>query len=280
MRTADARSWQIERPAGVASSLQVSEYKVEPRPSSLARNLLSNDDSRSTGGDESEPLGPEVEITGESAATSGAGEVLAGTRSGPDAGVIGPSGVAQDATPGSDAGEEVTLPISGNVGGLEVSDRSFIDDSWREVSSLDQIAGPLRDVRIHVVEKSSRQRFLENELAAADAQEARHRPVVAHVDREVTRHHGLGRTRSRGKPRPRSRGDLTGLEGARRDLAKNFSDDVERTHAAASMRRRIPSTTRPVSIGAPAITWSLHVRSRTEHRSECPSAGLTAKIAS
>jgi hypothetical protein len=70
VRTADARSWQIERPAGVTSTLQISEYKVEPRPSSLARNLLSNDDSRSTGVDETEPLRPEVEITGESAATS------------------------------------------------------------------------------------------------------------------------------------------------------------------------------------------------------------------
>jgi len=31
----------------------------------------------------------------------------------------------------------VALPVGGDVGGLEVSDRSFIDDSWREVSSLD-----------------------------------------------------------------------------------------------------------------------------------------------
>ena len=44
MRGADARSWQIERPAGVAFAFQVRENNVEPRPSKRVRNLLSKDD--------------------------------------------------------------------------------------------------------------------------------------------------------------------------------------------------------------------------------------------
>jgi hypothetical protein len=122
VRTANARSWKIERPAGVASSFQVSEYKVEPRPSSLARNLLSNDDSRSTGSDEPEPLGPEVEIAVEASSLACAGEVLARARPRPDVDVVGPLDVSQDSAPGANTGEEVALPVAGNVCGLEISD--------------------------------------------------------------------------------------------------------------------------------------------------------------
>ncbi len=122
MRTADARSWDIERPDGVVRSLQVSEYKVEPSESVLARYLLSNDDSRSTGSDEPEPLRPEVALIGEASPLPGLRERLAGTAAGPHVDVVGPSGVSQGTGPDADAAEEVALPVAGNVGGLEVSD--------------------------------------------------------------------------------------------------------------------------------------------------------------
>jgi hypothetical protein len=48
MRRADARSAEIDRPAGVARSFQVSLYKVEPSEAVLARNLLAKDDGRAT----------------------------------------------------------------------------------------------------------------------------------------------------------------------------------------------------------------------------------------
>jgi hypothetical protein len=219
VRTADARSWDIDRPDGVVRSLQVREYKVEPSEAVLARYLLSNDDSRSAGGDESEPLRPEVPLVGEASPLSGLRERLTRAASGPHVDVVGPSGVAQGAGPDSDAGEEVALSVAGDVGGLEVSDRSFIDDSCRDLPRGDEVACPRRRVRVVVVVVRGRQRLLKHELAAPDADEARRRAAELHVEGEVARDHRLRRPRRRGQPRARQRGDLAGLEGARRGLA-------------------------------------------------------------
>jgi hypothetical protein len=52
MGRADARSAEINRPAGVARSFQVSLYKVEPAEAVLARNLLAKDDWRAALADE------------------------------------------------------------------------------------------------------------------------------------------------------------------------------------------------------------------------------------
>src|SRR5262249_25451218 len=68
VRTADARSWNIDRPDGVVRPLQVIEYKVEPSKTVLARYLLANNHGRSTSGDESEALWPEVSVVREAAA--------------------------------------------------------------------------------------------------------------------------------------------------------------------------------------------------------------------
>jgi hypothetical protein len=62
VRSADARSAEIERPAGVTRSFQVSLNKVEPSEASLGRNLLSKDHARSALADEPEPSGPEVAL--------------------------------------------------------------------------------------------------------------------------------------------------------------------------------------------------------------------------
>jgi hypothetical protein len=48
VRRTDARRAKIRRPDGVTASLQVSENKVEPAKSKLARNLFSSDDWRAT----------------------------------------------------------------------------------------------------------------------------------------------------------------------------------------------------------------------------------------
>jgi hypothetical protein len=55
---ADARSAEINRPAGVARSFQVSLYKVEPTEAVLACNLLTSDDSGSALLDEPVEGGP------------------------------------------------------------------------------------------------------------------------------------------------------------------------------------------------------------------------------
>jgi hypothetical protein len=58
MRSAEARSAQIDRPAGVARCFQVSLYKVDPSKSVFTRNLLTKDDTRSTLADEVEKRWP------------------------------------------------------------------------------------------------------------------------------------------------------------------------------------------------------------------------------
>jgi hypothetical protein len=65
----------------------------------------------------------------------------------------------------------MTLSIAGDVGGLEVSDGSFIDDSWCDLSSCYEIAGPRSRVAIELVVERRRQRLLEHERAAIDAKE-------------------------------------------------------------------------------------------------------------
>jgi hypothetical protein len=170
VRRTDATSWQIVRLAGVTCSFQVIEYSVEPSPSILARNLLAKEYSRSARSDESEPLGPEVTFVGEAEALAGRGNRLAWTTSTPHVDIVGPACVAERSTPDTETAEEMALSVAGNVCGLEISDRSFIDDSWCKVSSLDQVAGPLRDVWIDIVIERSRQRFLEHERPAINAE--------------------------------------------------------------------------------------------------------------
>jgi hypothetical protein len=58
VRSTDARSADIKRPAGVSRSFQVSLYKVEPSEASLTRNLLAKDDARLALGNEVVPGGP------------------------------------------------------------------------------------------------------------------------------------------------------------------------------------------------------------------------------
>jgi hypothetical protein len=58
VRRTDARSAQIGGPDRIAQCFQVNAYSVEPRPASLARNLLSKDDWREALADEPEPLFP------------------------------------------------------------------------------------------------------------------------------------------------------------------------------------------------------------------------------
>lgn len=53
-------SRDIDPPAGVAFSRQISAHSVEPTVASLARNLLSHDDSGPAGTDEAKEVGPQM----------------------------------------------------------------------------------------------------------------------------------------------------------------------------------------------------------------------------
>lgn len=115
VRSADARSAEIERRAGVALSFQVSLYSVPPAEAVRARNLLSKDDRRAALADEVEADGPEVALVVFASALAGGREGLAGEGRGPDGAAIGPSGEAEGVRPDADAGEEVDLSSTGEI---------------------------------------------------------------------------------------------------------------------------------------------------------------------
>jgi hypothetical protein len=109
---ADARSAEINRPAGVARSFQVSRYKVEPTETVLARNLLAKDNWRAALVDEVEPVRPEVPLVSSPASLACRAERLARAGSGPHASRVGPSCPAKGKAPASDASEEVALVVA------------------------------------------------------------------------------------------------------------------------------------------------------------------------
>jgi hypothetical protein len=60
----------------------------------------------------------------------------------------------------------VELSVASNVGGLEISDGSRIDNSCRDLTRGDQITCPRCGVGIDVVVQRRGQRFFEDEGAA------------------------------------------------------------------------------------------------------------------
>jgi hypothetical protein len=111
-------------------------------------------------------------------------------------------------------------------------------------------------VSVVIAVQRRRQRLLEHELAAIDAQEARRGAMITDVDREIAADHGLRRLRRGRQARARALGDLASAQRARRDLAQDLGDDVKRAHVDASgrMRRATSAVTRAVSIKAPSST--------------------------
>lgn len=126
MRGAEARSAGINRPDGVARAFQVSEYKVDPSEAVRARNLLTNDDSRTALADEPVERGPQVPLVSKPAAFADRAERLTRARAGPDGAIVGPAGKTQGERPDADAGKEVALPVSGKLIWRHVFDASLI----------------------------------------------------------------------------------------------------------------------------------------------------------
>ncbi len=116
----EARSAEIDRPAGVARVIQVRLNKVEPSESVNGRNLLAKAYDRSSCFDETKEVWPKVPFIVERFAFAGRTEGLAGTASGPDFAVVWPSGEPQGIGPDPDSGEEVALVVSGEVAGSNI----------------------------------------------------------------------------------------------------------------------------------------------------------------
>jgi hypothetical protein len=81
-------SRDIDRPAGVTFSLQISADSVEPTIASRSRNLLSHDDRGPTGSDKSKEVGPQVPWIVDTEPFSRLRERLTGARSCPEGSVV------------------------------------------------------------------------------------------------------------------------------------------------------------------------------------------------
>lgn len=148
---ADARSAEIDRPAGVIRSFQVSLYKVEPSEAVLTRNLLAKDDVRSALRDEPVEGRPKVPLVSKPAAFACRAERLAGAAPGPDGAVVGPAGPSKSVAPDADAGEEMALGVGSKVIGRHVLDRAFVDIAGCDVAVGDQVAQPSGRVGVDLV---------------------------------------------------------------------------------------------------------------------------------
>lgn len=142
VRCAETPSCKIDRPEGVARSLQVIRYNVEPSEPVAARNLLPKDESRRSISDEPEELGPEVLFIGEALSRARAGERLTRTRARPDGEIARPPRQIERERPAPDPREEVNLRRAVEIRAAQIGDRSAIDSTRREVSRLDETLDP------------------------------------------------------------------------------------------------------------------------------------------
>jgi len=160
VRRTDARSAQICRPDGVALSFQVSGYTVEPLESKPARNLFASHDWRAALSDEPIHLGPEVSGVSGPCAASCCAEGLTRAGAGPKRSVVRPSCDPGCKAPASDAGKEVDLSVSSEVGGLDICDAPLINIARSDMPSGDQVTQPGGRERFDFVVVSSHQRLL------------------------------------------------------------------------------------------------------------------------
>jgi len=128
---------QYDRPAGVARSLQVSEYSIEPPVPNRVFNLLSKHNWRLALADETEHFGPEVPLVFLGPPFAGDAERLTGATAGPDGSIGGPSGQSKSLGPTGDTGEEMTLCESLQVFRLDIHYAPRVDFPRRDKTSGD-----------------------------------------------------------------------------------------------------------------------------------------------
>jgi hypothetical protein len=90
VRRVDGASRDIDAPAGVTFSRQVSSHSVEPTVARRSRNLLSHDESGPTGTDEPKQVGPQMPWVVGAKALAGDRKRLARARAGPERSIVGP----------------------------------------------------------------------------------------------------------------------------------------------------------------------------------------------
>jgi hypothetical protein len=143
VRSTNACRSKIGTRAPVALRFQVKENSVEPCPARRARNLLSKNDWRSALSNEIEPRGPEVSFVVVLSLSARNGERLTGGAPGPNVSPICNPGEPEGMLPDSDPCEEVSLPSTGDVAGLETPDVSVVNSASCKVSCVDEVPQPL-----------------------------------------------------------------------------------------------------------------------------------------
>jgi hypothetical protein len=110
--------------------------------------LFAKADVRAALADEPEHFRPQVSFVGVAFLLTRRRVRLAGTASGPDGPIVGPSGKPQGERPSANAGKEVALNKSSKVIWLDFPDVSFINYAFRNQVCIHQIPQPLRRVRV------------------------------------------------------------------------------------------------------------------------------------
>lgn len=147
----DTCSRQNRRPDDVAQGFQVIADAINPIPRS--GNLFTKDVSRPVCGQERRPDGPEVATVPRAPPASAcrARERLTRTTARPNRSVVGPSRQSEGVAPSADASEEVALGVASEIIGLDILDISLVHVAWGNVPRRDQVAEPLRGVRLVLV---------------------------------------------------------------------------------------------------------------------------------
>jgi hypothetical protein len=130
-------SRDIDAPAGVTFSRQISAHSVEPTIASRSRNLLSHDDRGPAGTDEAKEVGPQMPCVVNTTAFARDRERLAGARASPERPIIGPAGETGGVGPPADARKEVALVETKKVIRLNFRDTAFINFTFCQVSRRD-----------------------------------------------------------------------------------------------------------------------------------------------
>ena len=151
MGRADARSAQIGGPAGISQCFQISAYSGEPFTSIRIRNLFSKRNCRAALGDEAVKSGPQMSLIGMALALSRARKRLTRTGAGPGVPIIAPSGEPEGERPSTESREEMGLGITAEIVGLHVNDAALVNVAGRDVTSLDEVAEPLRCIGVNLV---------------------------------------------------------------------------------------------------------------------------------
>jgi hypothetical protein len=84
-------------------------------------------------------------------ASPGGRERLTGATSCPNRSIVGPPGKSECEGPTSNAGEEMALTITPEVGGSHVGNASLVNVALGDVSGVDEVSEPLRGIRINLV---------------------------------------------------------------------------------------------------------------------------------